>query len=156
MAKNHFKQTIKDYNRTCIFDQIPQYVRLFIVLSEEETVNGHELGILKEYMQDLIEQARQESITFKMAGYQNRDYSTDEAIMDLLSLIDDRIESEGLEIGLPGSFPHQMWETCNQHRKDLNETTWLRSNLEKDSPTKERLREITYRTLIELIEKEDY
>ena len=117
-------------------------------------MTGHEIGILKEYIKDLIEQARQESITLRMAGYQDRDYSSDEAIMDLLALIDDRVESEGVEVGLPSAFAHQMWKACNQHRSDINETTWIKSNLENGLPTKERLREITYTTLIELIEKE--
>ena len=45
-------------------------------------MTGHEIGLLKEYMQDLVEQARQESAALHVAGYEPGDYTSEEALME--------------------------------------------------------------------------
>ena len=54
-------------------------------------ITEHQIGLLKVYMQDLVEQARQESRVLRTAGYAERDYVPEEALMDLLALLDDRM-----------------------------------------------------------------
>jgi len=85
-------------------------------------MTGHEIGLLKEYMQDLVEQARQESATLQTAGYKEQDYSPDQALMDLLAILDDRLESEGVQVGLSEEFRHRMWEICKQSLDHVEET----------------------------------
>ena len=59
-------------------------------------LTGHVIGMLKEYMQDLVEQARQETEAQRSFGFTAAPYRLDHAISDLLAILDDRIESEGL------------------------------------------------------------
>ena len=114
----------------------------------------HEIGLLKEYTQDLIEQARQESFTFRQSGYKEQDYDPEQALLDLLALLDDRIESEGVQIGLSEDFPHRMWELCRQAQVYIKDSVWFAKNLGQSNLTKDRVREITYKALLDYIEKE--
>lgn len=115
-------------------------------------MTGHEIGLLKGYMQDLVEQARQESLTFQMAGYKEQAYSPDQALMDLLAILDDRLESEGIQVGLSEEFRHRMWEICKQSLDHVNETAWLKANLDRPSHTKAEVRSIAYQALLSYIE----
>ena len=115
---------------------------------------GHVLGILKEYMHDLVEQAKQEEAATQAFGYATLPYRADQAISDLLAILDDRIESEGVQVGLAVEFLHQMWTVCNEAQGYLQQTVWLKTNLDNESPTKARTRELTYQTLIEYLEKD--
>jgi hypothetical protein len=117
-------------------------------------MTGHEIGLLKEYMQDLIEQARQESRVFGNAGYREEAYSPDQALMDLLAILDDRIESEGVQVGLSEGFPHRMWEICRKAERHVRDTAWLSANLDSQDQNKTQVRTISYRALLEFIEKE--
>ncbi len=72
-------------------------------------LSGHVIGLLKEYMQDLVEQAGQEASAQERFGFTATAYRPDHAISDLLALLDDRIESEGMQVGLPDGFLHEMW-----------------------------------------------
>ena len=60
-------------------------------------LTGHVIGLLKEYMQDLVEQAGQEALAQEQFGFAATAYRPDQAISDLLALLDDRIESEGMQ-----------------------------------------------------------
>jgi len=71
-------------------------------------ISGHVMGILKEYMQDLVEQAKQDALAQERFGFAATVYWPDHAISDLLALLDDRIESEGMQVGLPEGFLHDM------------------------------------------------
>ncbi len=115
-------------------------------------LTGHEIGVLKGYMQDLVEQARQETLGHVSLKYSQKGYTHDDAIMDLLAILDDRVESEGVQIGLSEDFPHQMWGICNEARDRIRDTVWLSSNLGAPS-TKIEVREMAYRALLEYIEK---
>jgi hypothetical protein len=117
-------------------------------------MTGHEIGLLKEYMQDLVEQARQESRTFQTAGYKEQDYTPDQALMDLLAILDDRLESEGVQVGLSEEFRHRMWEICKQSLAHVNETAWLKANLDKPSHAKAEVRSIAYQALLNYIEND--
>jgi hypothetical protein len=117
-------------------------------------MTGHEIGLLKEYMQDLVEQARQESVALHLAGYQSADYTSEEALMDLLAILDDRLESEGVEVGLSEAFRHRMWEMCGKSRDFVRESAWLDGNMRPSPPTKEDIRQVTYRALLKFIEDE--
>jgi hypothetical protein len=117
-------------------------------------MTGHEIGLLKEYMQDLVEQAQQETMTLHIAGYQQRDYSSEEALMDLLAILDDRFESEGAQVGLTEAFCHHMWNVCRNSRDYVKDTAWLEVNLNQPQPTKEQIRKITYKALLRYIQDE--
>jgi len=117
-------------------------------------LTGHVIGLLKEYMRDLVEQARQEAEAQRSFGFTPAPYRPDHAISDLLAILDDRIESEGLQVGLPDGFLHQMWKLCEEARPRIEEALWLQSNLSDATPTKVLTRERTYRALIEFIEEQ--
>ena len=90
--------------------------------------SGHQIGLLKEYMHDLVEQARQEAREQAAFGFSPPPYQPDQAIADLLAILDDRIESE--------------------------EQVWLESNLGPAAPNKARIRELTYKRLIAYLEQD--
>ena len=117
-------------------------------------LTGHVIGLLKEYMRDLVEQARQETEAQRSFGFTAAPYRPDHAISDLLAILDDRIESEGLQVGLPDGFLHQMWKLCEEARPHVEEAVWLQSNLSDATPSKALTREHTYRALMEYIEKQ--
>ncbi len=115
-------------------------------------LSGRQIGLLKEYMYDLVEQAKQDEATSLAFGYAVQAYRSDQAISDLLAILDDRIESEGVQVGLPVEFLHQMWTLCNQATSDVEGTVWLQRNLDGEPATKARVRDLTYRALIEYLE----
>ena len=88
-------------------------------------LSGHIIGLLKEYMRDLVEQARQESQAQEAFGFSAPPYQPDHAIADLLAILDDRIESEGVQVGLPIEFLHEMWRRCNEARSEITDRVWL-------------------------------
>jgi len=118
-------------------------------------LSGHLIGLLKEYMHDLVEQARQESAAQGVFGFKPVPYGSDQALADLLAILDDRIESEGVQMGLPQDFLHQMWTVCNEARGRIGEKVWLEASVAADAPTKALMRELTYRSLIDVLEQRD-
>ncbi len=114
----------------------------------------HEIGVLKEYMLDLIEQARQEVQAQAAFGYRAADYNGDDAIMDLLAILDDRMESEGVQMGLTEGFAHRMWKICNQAREHVKNTVWLKANLGSTGTGKPEVRETAYKALLEYIRRD--
>jgi hypothetical protein len=114
--------------------------------------SGHVIGLLKEYMRDLVDQATQEQHSQKQFGFTPISYRPDQAFSDLLALLDDRIESEGIQVGLPECFLHDMWNLCNEAVEPISTRIWLEGNLEGRSMTKAQTRELTYQALIEFIE----
>lgn len=117
-------------------------------------ISGHMIGLLKEYMQDLVEQARQDSQAQQAFGFSAPPYQPDHAIADLLAILDDRIESEGLQVGLPLEFLHEMWRCCNDARNEIAEQVWLETNLDPPGSSKARIRELTYASVIRYLEDE--
>jgi hypothetical protein len=115
---------------------------------------GHVIGLLKEYMRDLVEQAQQESRAHQPFGFAAPPYRPDQAISDLLAILDDRIESEGVQVGLPADFLHQMWTLCNEARGHVQNQVWLEVNVADEARSKARTRELTYRALLEFIERQ--
>jgi hypothetical protein len=115
-------------------------------------LSGHVIGLLKEYMRDLVDQAAQETRANEQFGFSTAPYRPDQAVSDLLALLDDRIESEGVQVGLPGDFLHRMWALCNEAASHLSEQVWLQGNIDSQPPSKARIRELTYRALIDFIE----
>ena len=67
-------------------------------------------------------------------------------------ILDDRIESEGVQVGLPDGFLHQMWGLCNDARAQVTERVWLDMNSSDQPSSKARVRELTYRALLAVIE----
>ena len=116
-------------------------------------LSGHLIGLLKEYMGDLVAQAAQEASTQQSFGFAPAPYRPDQAISDLLAILDDRIESEGVQVGLPEGFLHAMWTICNEAQTYITERVWLESNVDEWAKSKARTRELTYQALIEYIEK---
>ena len=115
-------------------------------------LSGHVIGLLKEYMQDLVEQAGQEASAQERFGFAATVYRPDHAISDLLALLDDRIESEGLQVGLPEGFLHEIWSLCNQASAQVADRVYVESNVGSEARSKARTRALTYRALIEFIE----
>ena len=115
-------------------------------------LSGHVIGLLKEYMRDLVDQATQETLEQERFGFAAAPYRPDQAISDLLALLDDRIESEGMQVGLPEGFLHHMWILCNEATTQVSDRVWLERNIGSQVASKARTRELTYRALIEFIE----
>ena len=115
-------------------------------------LSGHVTGLLKEYMRDLVLQAEQEAAAQEAFGFSRASYQPDHAIADLLAILDDRIESEGMQVGLPQEFLHDMWKFCNEARTHVTEQVWLDSNVADRPVSKARVREMTYRALIQFLE----
>ena len=103
-------------------------------------------------MHDLVEQAKQEEAATQAFGYASPPYYTDQAISDLLAILDDRIESEGVQVGLQTEFLHQMWTLCDEARSHVTETVWLEKNIATDQPSRAQTRDLTYRALIDYLE----
>ena len=118
-------------------------------------LSGHVVGLLKEYMQDLVEQAKQEAAAHASFGFAAIPYRSDQALSDLLAILDDRIESEGAQVGLPEEFLHQMWGFCNDARTQVAERVWLDVNSSDQPSSKARIRELTYRALLAVLETSD-
>ncbi len=116
-------------------------------------LTGHELGMLREYMHDLVEQARQEEQAHRAFGFSAPAYRPDQALSDLLAVLDDRIESEGLQVGLPEGFLHRMWTLCNEAQQVVSERVWLEKNLASETLSRSRMRELTYRALVAYLEQ---
>ena len=114
--------------------------------------SGHVIGLLKEYMRDLVDQATQEQRSQQQFGFTPLPYRPDQAVSDLLALLDDRIESEGIQVGLPECFLHDMWTLCNEAIESISTRIWLEGNLDDRSMTKAQTRELTYQALIEFID----
>ncbi len=117
--------------------------------------SGRQIGLLKEYMHDLVEQAKQEEVVTETFGYASTPYRADQAISDLLAILDDRIESEGLQVGLSVEFLHHMWTMCNEADACVRDTVWLTRNMEGKPETKANVRALTYQALIEYAEHMD-
>jgi len=115
-------------------------------------LSGHVVGLLKEYMHDLVEQAKQETSAQEAFGFTAAPYRSDHAISDLLAILDDRIESEGIQVGLPSDFLHEMWGLCNEARTQVSQQVWLEINSSEQSASKARIRELTYRALVDFLE----
>ena len=118
-------------------------------------LSGHVVGLLKEYMGDLVEQAKQETAAHASFGFSATPYRSDQALSDLLAILDDRIESEGVQVGLPDGFLHQMWGLCNDARTQVTERVWLEMNTSDQPSSKARVRELTYRALLAVLEASD-
>ena len=117
-------------------------------------VTGHLIGLLKEYMRDLVEQARQEAQAQQAFGFTPAPYRPDQALSDLLAILDDRIESEGVQVGLPDGFLHDMWTVCNEAQRHIKDRVWLESHSGGAVATKAVTRERTYRALIDYLEQQ--
>ncbi len=118
-------------------------------------LSGHVVGLLKEYMLDLVEQAKQETSAQERFGFTVAPYRPDQAISDLLALLDDRIESEGMQVGLPEGFLHHMWSLCDDATAQVSDRVWIEGNIGSQAASKSRIRELTYRALIQYIEMRD-
>ncbi len=115
-------------------------------------LSGHQIGLLKGYMYDLVEQAKQDEDAHKAFGFAQGTYRPDEALSDLLAILDDRIESEGVEVGLREGFLHHMWTLCNEAQAHVRDRVWLESNVKSQAPSKAATRKLAYEALIEFIE----
>jgi hypothetical protein len=91
-------------------------------------LSGHVVGLLKEYMRDLVEQAKQETAAHASFGFSATPYRSDQALSDLL------------------------WELCNDARAQVTERVWLDMNSSNQPSSKARVREMTYRALLAVIE----
>ncbi len=117
-------------------------------------VTGHIVGLLKSYMRDLVEQAAQEAQTQQTFGFEPAPYRPDQAVSDLLAILDDRIESEGVQVGLPENLLHDMWTLCNEAQQHVADAVWLESRAGVATPSKAKTRELTYTALIDYLERQ--
>ena len=116
-------------------------------------LSGRIIGLLKEYMHDLVEQAKQEEVATQTFGFVTQPYRADQAISDLLAILDDRIESEGVQVGLPTEFLHEIWTLCNDANQEVSEQVWLQKNLSTVDVSKSEVRALTYQALIRYLEQ---
>ena len=123
-----------------------------MVMEPPIILSGHVIGLLKEYMRDLVDQATQETLAQKQFGFTPAPYRPHHAISDLLALLDDRLESEGMQVGLPEGFLHHMWTLCNEAAAQVCDRVWLEGNIGSQVASKARIRELTYQALVEFIE----
>ena len=128
------------------------YSRIMCAKENSMALSGHVVGLLKEYMRDLVEQAKQEVATHASFGFSATPYGSEQALSDLLALLDDRIESEGMQVGLPDGFLHQMWGLCNDARTQVGERVWMEINGSDQVPSKDTVRALTYRALLTVLE----
>lgn len=117
-------------------------------------VTGHFVGLLKSYMRDLVEQASQEAQTQQTFGFEPAPYRPDQALSDLLAILDDRIESEGVQVGLPEALLHDLWTVCNEAQQHIADTVWLDSRGGGAALSKAKTRELTYKALIDYLERQ--
>ncbi len=117
-------------------------------------LSGRIIGLLKEYMHDLVQQAEQDERSHAAFGFATQPYRSDQAISDLLAILDDRIESEGVQVGLPTEFLHQMWTLCNKANDQIAETVWLQKNIDGGDGSKTEVRKQTYQALITFLESQ--
>jgi len=115
-------------------------------------LSGHVVGLLKEYMRDLVMQRPSRKRSHEAFGFSKTSYQPDQAIADLLAILDDRIESEGVQVGLPEEFLHEMWTFCNEARTQVTDQVWLAWNVSGRPASKARVREMTYHALIQFLE----
>ena len=115
-------------------------------------ISGHVEGLVKEYMHDLVVQAEQEAAAHESFGFSQTSYRPDQAISDLLAILDDRIESEGVQVGLPEDVLHEMWSLCNEARDHVTDQVWLDRNVTGQPASKAKVRELTYHALINFLE----
>jgi hypothetical protein len=115
-------------------------------------LSGHVIGLLKGYMRDLVEQATQEQHAYEQFGFTPAPYRPDQALSDLLALLDDRIESEGIQVGIPEHFLHDIWTLCDEAVEPIATRIWLEARIDGRSMTKAQTREQIYQALIEFIE----
>ncbi len=113
---------------------------------------GRVIGLLKEYMHDLVEQATQEETAQATFGFAMQPYRPDQAISDLLAILDDRIESEGVQVGLSVDFLHQMWTLCNSANAEISNIIWLKKNIDGGNGSKAEVRKQTYDALVTYLE----
>ena len=111
------------------------------------------IELLRGYMQDLVEQAKQEEQALLRFGYMPPPYRVDHAISDLLAILDDRIESEGVQVGLAVEFLHEMWMLCNRAESQIQEIVWLEQRVDDQPCSKARIRELTYRALLAYLKR---
>jgi len=116
-------------------------------------LTGHVIGLLKEYMRDLVEQAEQEAQAHASFGFADAPYRSDQALSDLLAILDDRLESEGVQVGLPPDLLHEMWTLCNEAQPWITERVWLELNVGDQPANKARVRALTYRALMGYLER---
>lgn len=121
---------------------------------DQMQLTGHVIGLLKEYMRDLVEQAEQEAQAHAAFGFTDAPYRSDQALSDLLAILDDRLESEGVQIGLPPDLLHEMWTLCNEAQSWITERVWMELNVGDQPASKARVRALTYRALIHYIERQ--
>ncbi len=107
-------------------------------------------------MRDLVDQAAQEIRTQEHFGFAAAPYGPAQAFSDLLALLDDRIESEGIQVGLPEDVLHQMWNICDEAHDPVSNMVWLEMNIGNHIADKVRTRELTYRLLIEFIDSRSH
>ena len=105
-------------------------------------------------MHDLVEQAKQEEMAHAAFGFAVQPYRPDQAISDLLAILDDRIESEGVQVGLSVEFLHQMWTLCNSALEQITQTVWLQKNIDGGNESKSEVRLHTYQALIAFLESQ--
>ena len=59
-----------------------------------------------------------------------------------------------MQVGLPIEFLHEMWRRCNEARSEITDRVWLETNIGPSGPSKARVRELTYLSVIDCLERE--
>ena len=59
-----------------------------------------------------------------------------------------------MQVGLPEGFLHDMWMLCNDAQRSIKDQVWLETNADEEAGSKAKVRERTYRALIEYLERQ--
>ncbi len=123
------------------------------------SLSAFDVGILEECMEKLVQAARLEGyskvplqVSPEVFPMETR-YTPDDALMDLLAILDNRAERERRGGELTGVLSYHMWGICRRATGYVNETYWIEKNLSADVSTKAEIRSIAYRALSHFIEK---
>lgn len=115
------------------------------------SLSSFDIGLLEECMEKLVQAARLDGLSEVPTG--GTRYTPDDALMDLLAILDNRAERERRGGELTGVLSYHMWGICQRATGYVNETYWIEKNLSADVSTKAEIRSIAYQALSQFIEK---
>lgn len=117
------------------------------------SLSAYDFSLVKDCMKKLVQAAREDFPVSPSRFSEGSAYSPDEALMDLLAILDNRAEQERRGGELTGVLSQHMWGICRRATAYVNENFWIEKNLLEEVDSKAAIREITYRALSIFIEK---
>ena len=114
-------------------------------------LSGHVVGLLKEYMRDLVEQAKQETAAHASFGFPLRPIGRIRRCQICWPFWTIASNPKGAS-RIAGRVSPPDVGLCNDARAQVTERVWLEMNSSDQPSSKARVRELTYRALLAVIE----